>query len=68
MNKDQAEGKFDGFTARIKQQWGKLTDNEAKQAEGNIDELFATIQEKYGDSREAVAAKFNELKASFTKK
>lgn len=68
MNKDQTDGKFDGFIARVKQQWGKLTDNEVKQAEGNIDELFASIQEKYGDSREAVAAKFNELKASFDKK
>jgi len=62
MNRDQAEGKWDQFTAKVKQQWGDLTDDDVKKAEGNKDELIARIQEKYGDSREAIAKKFNELK------
>lgn len=62
MNKNQAEGKWDQFTAKVKQQWGDLTDDDVKKAEGNKDELIARIQEKYGDSREAIAKKFNELK------
>jgi len=61
MNRDQAEGKWDQFTAKVKQQWGDLTDDDVKKAEGNKDELIARIQEKYGDSREAIAKKFNEL-------
>jgi len=61
MNKDQTQGKWDRFTARVKQQWGDLTDDEVKKAEGNKDELIARIQEKYGDSREAIAKKFNEM-------
>ena len=65
MNKDQAEGKWDEFTAKIKQEWGKLTDDEVKQAEGNMDELTARIQQKYGDSREAIAQKINQLKEKF---
>lgn len=39
MNKDQAEGNRDQFAARIKQEWGKLSDNEVKQAEGNIEDI-----------------------------
>ncbi len=61
MNNDQAEAKWDKFNAKVKQQWGELTDDEVKKAEGNKDELIARIQEKYGESREAVAKKLNEL-------
>jgi len=61
MNEDQAEGQWDQFTAKVKQQWGDLTDDEVKKAEGNKEELMARIQEKYGDSKEAIAQKFNEI-------
>ena len=61
MNKDQTQGKWDRFTAKVKQQWGDLTDDEVKKAEGNKDELIARIQEKYGDSKESIASKFNEF-------
>jgi uncharacterized protein YjbJ (UPF0337 family) len=62
MNKDQAEGKSKQFTAKVKQTWGDLTDDEVTKAEGNMDELIARIQEKYGDSRETIAKKLNELR------
>lgn len=62
MNKDQTEGKWDGFTAKVKQQWGDLTDDEVKQTEGNVEELTAKIQEKYGDTKEAIAEKLNSFK------
>ncbi len=62
MNQDQAQGKYDEFTAKVKQQWGKLTDDEVKQAQGNVDELTAKIQQKYGDAKEAIAEKLNSLK------
>ncbi len=64
MNKDQAEGKCDEFTAKVKQQWGDLTDDEVQQAEGNTEELTAKIQQKYGDTKEAIAEKLNNLKGS----
>lgn len=62
MDEHQAKGKLNRLTASIKQEWGELTDDEVKKAEGNYDELVARIQEKYGDSREAIAAKLNEMK------
>ncbi len=65
MNKDQVQGRWDEFTARIKKQWGELTDDEVRQAEGNVEKLMARVQQKYGDSRETIAAKFNEIMESF---
>ncbi|NBB93709.1 MAG: CsbD family protein [Gammaproteobacteria bacterium] len=62
MDKHETKGKLNRLTASIKQEWGKLTDDEVKQAEGNYDELVARIQEKYGESREAIAKKLNEMK------
>ena len=61
MNKDQTQGQWDQFTAKVKQSWGDLTDDEVKKAEGNKDELIARIREKYGDSKEAIAEKLNQL-------
>ncbi len=61
MNDDQAQGQWDQFTAKVKQQWGDLTDDEVKKAEGNKEELIARIQEKYGEQKEVIAKKFNEL-------
>lgn len=61
MNKDKVQGQWDRVSAKIKQTWGDLTDDEVKKAEGNKDELIARIREKYGDSKENIAEKLNEL-------
>jgi len=61
MEENQAKGKWKQITANIKREWGKLTDDEVSQAEGNFDALVARIQEKYGESREAVAKKLNKI-------
>ena len=36
------------MTGAIKENWGKLTDDEIQQAEGNYDQLVGKIQERYG--------------------
>ena len=46
-----------GAGANVPLEWGKLTDDEVTEAEGNIEELVFRIQEKYGESREAIAAR-----------
>lgn len=61
MEENKAKAKWKQVTANIKKEWGKLTDDEVSQAEGNYDELVARIQEKYGESREAVAKKLNKM-------
>ena len=54
MNRDEMMGKWKQIRGEIKQQWGKLTDDELDQIEGNYDILVGKIQEKYGQSREEV--------------
>jgi uncharacterized protein YjbJ (UPF0337 family) len=48
MNKDIAAGNFKQLKGKIKQQWGKLTDDEIDQLEGNTEILAGKLQERYG--------------------
>lgn len=48
MNKDITSGNFKQLKGKIKQQWGKLTDDEIDQMEGNAEILAGKLQERYG--------------------
>lgn len=61
MNQDQVQGKWDQMKGRAKKAWGDLTDDDFKKAEGSVDKLFGIIQEKYGDTKEAIQAKLDKL-------
>jgi uncharacterized protein YjbJ (UPF0337 family) len=45
------EGQWNQLKGEVKMQWGKLTDDELDQIEGNRDKLIGKIQEKYGRTR-----------------
>lgn len=57
MNKDQLEGKWEQLKGSAKKAWGELTDDDFTKAEGSADKLFGVIQEKFGDTKEAIEAK-----------
>jgi uncharacterized protein YjbJ (UPF0337 family) len=52
MNRDIAAGKWKQLKGEVKRQWGKLTDDEIDQIEGNSEKLTGLVQERYGKSRE----------------
>ncbi len=54
MNSDQFKGKWVQFKGEVKKQWGKLTDDDLKQVEGDYDKFVGRIQERYGDKKEEV--------------
>jgi uncharacterized protein YjbJ (UPF0337 family) len=53
MNTDIIKGKWKQLNGRIKQQWGELTDDDLKAAEGSRDYLAGKIQERYGIAKDA---------------
>ncbi len=61
MNQSQAEGKWTQVKGEIRRMWGKLTDSEVEESKGNLQTLSGKIQEKFGDAKEDVSAKLNEL-------
>jgi len=48
MNWDRVEGNWKQFKGKVKEQWGKLTDDELDQIAGRRDQLAGKIQECYG--------------------
>lgn len=52
MNRDILEGQWKQIKGKVKQQWGRLTDDELDVMTGSYDELAGLIQERYGYSRE----------------
>lgn len=52
MNWDIASGSWKTFKGKVKQQWGKLTDDDLTQIEGKRDELVGRLQERYGIAKD----------------
>jgi uncharacterized protein YjbJ (UPF0337 family) len=52
MNWDQVKGNWMQVKGTIKSNWGRLTDDELDQIEGERDKLIGKIQERYGITRE----------------
>ncbi|WP_437614407.1 CsbD family protein [Erwinia sp. V71] len=52
MNSDQASGNWKQFKGKVKEKWGKLTDDDMTVIEGKRDQLVGKIQERYGYAKE----------------
>jgi len=52
MNRDTLKGQWLQLKGKIRQQWGKLTDDEIDQMQGNTEMLIGKLQERYGYERE----------------
>lgn len=61
MNQDQIHGKWDQMMGKAKKAWAELTDDDFKKAEGSMDKLSGIIQEKFGDTKEAIKAKLDKI-------
>jgi uncharacterized protein YjbJ (UPF0337 family) len=51
MYRDIAVGNFKQLKGKLKQQWGRLTDDELDQIEGDAELLAGKLQERYGWER-----------------
>lgn len=52
MNLDIIKGNWKQIKGKVKEQWGKLTDDDLDLIEGKKDQLIGRIQERYGLSRD----------------
>lgn len=52
MNKDVFKGKWEEVKGKMKESWGKLTDNDLKEIEGNNEKLLGKLQQHYGYNKE----------------
>ena len=60
MNQDNAAGKFQQFKGKVKEAWGKLTDDDIALYNGKKEQFFGKVQEKYGIAKEDAEKKVKE--------
>ena len=59
MNRGRIEGNWKQFKGNIKQQWGKLTDDQLDVISGKRDLLAGEIQEIYGITKNQAESQLN---------
>lgn len=60
MNKETLKGEWNQIKGKVKQEWAELTDDDLTHAEGSFDKLVGKIQERYGETKEAVEKQVRE--------
>jgi uncharacterized protein YjbJ (UPF0337 family) len=61
MNWDQIQGDWKQFSGKVKEKWGKLTDNELTTMAGQREQLIGVLQERYGYEKEQAEKELNEF-------
>jgi uncharacterized protein YjbJ (UPF0337 family) len=57
MNRDQVQGPWLQLRGEAKKLWGALTDDDLMRAEGSTDKLVGIIQQRFGDTKDAIRRK-----------
>ena len=57
----QLAGDWKQFTGKVKQRWGKLTDDDLTTIAGKRDQLAGLLQERYGYAKEQAEKELNEF-------
>ena len=52
INTDVLTAKWHQFRGKVKEQWGKITDNDLDRIAGKRDQLIGLVQEKYGYTKQ----------------
>ena len=60
MNWDRIEGNWKQAKGKIKEQWGKLTDDHLDRIGGKRDQLVGKIQEHYGVAKDEAERQVND--------
>jgi uncharacterized protein YjbJ (UPF0337 family) len=52
MNQDRIQGRWKQLKGKVKEQWGKLTDDDLDVIAGRRDQLLGRIQQRHGLARD----------------
>jgi uncharacterized protein YjbJ (UPF0337 family) len=59
LNADILKGKWTQLKGEARLQWGKLTDDDLDQIQGNSEKLLGKLQERYGYAKEDAEREVN---------
>jgi uncharacterized protein YjbJ (UPF0337 family) len=61
MNADILKGKWTQVKGEICSRWGKLTDNDVMEIQGDTEKMLGKLQERYGYKREQAEKELQEF-------
>ena len=61
MNKDILKGKWLQVKGDVRQWWGKMTDDDVDQIQGDVEKFIGKLQELYGYGREQAEKELNDF-------
>ena len=64
MNKDLFEGKWHEFKGKLKDKWGKLTDDDLTQINGKKEALLGKLQSTYGYAKDRAESELHDFEKS----
>ncbi|MFN4030139.1 MAG: CsbD family protein [Acidovorax temperans] len=63
MNEDTIKGNWKQFKGNLKEQWGKLTDDDFDVIDGRREQLLGKLQERQGLARDAAEKQISDWQA-----
>lgn len=61
MNQDLLEGKWHQFKGKIKEKWGKLTDDDLAKINGKKESFLGYLQSRYGYAKDHAEKELHEF-------
>jgi uncharacterized protein YjbJ (UPF0337 family) len=61
MNWDEIAGNWKQFTGKVKEKWGKLTDDDLTTSAGKRDQLAGILQQRYGYAKDQAEKELDEF-------
>jgi uncharacterized protein YjbJ (UPF0337 family) len=60
MDNNKFKGNWHEFKGEVKRKWGKITDNDLLECEGDYEKFLGIVQKRYGDEKDAVQSWAND--------
>ena len=64
MNENTVKGNWLQFKGKVKEQWGKLTDDDLDVIAGKRDQMVGKMQERYGIARDEAEKQVSDWESS----
>ena len=68
MNREQFKGLWNQLKGELKKQWGKFTDDDLLQIEGDYDKFIGKVQERYGERKDEISRWMEQWQSSLKSK
>jgi uncharacterized protein YjbJ (UPF0337 family) len=66
MNEDILKGQWTQLRGKVREKWGKLTNDDLDQIQGRAEQLIGRVQERYGVARSEAERQLKEWQVEST--